>query len=403
MSCPTAARWFVDDREYYAKEADYALVGSSAKLIRREIDEGNKRPFATNPDGSIVPLSFGIYFYNYKENAEPYVCYDFAVSGRMLWADVDDSKPEHKEEMKKALYGLDLSEAELDDRYKHVWEKLITHLVGNRKTGSDSEEEMTEARKEQIQADKARRAKQNFHARLENAALDISFRHLLFDLCKEPDTRQLLIELLTHQTQSSAKRPLMILVGMIDDMRNPKPGEKSGYVVGYDVAKDRFICKPFFSDKDHHPLTSSWYGDLQAKDPDDHDLYNLSPQDLVEDFLKKSEALTHALDSGTLKEVQPTESESESGLAPYLDTSGDQSYPYVLLARTIAAEFVEPFWYDLVQTDPAIEEITDDDELLREIRNFRKAKEDMIQTLNRMRIPLVAKTAKEGKVPCLCK
>ena len=320
----------------------------------------------------------------------------------MLWADVDDSKPDHKEEMKKALYGLDLSEAELDDQYEDVWEKLITHLVGKRNIESASEEEMTEARKEQIQADKERRAKQNLRAKLENTALDISFQYLLFDLWKEPDTRQLLIEVLTHQTQSSAKRPLMILVGMIDDMRNPNPGEKSGYVVGYDVANDRFICKPFFSDKDHHPLTSSWYGDLHAEYPDDHVLFNLSPQDLVEDFLKKSEALTHALDSGTLKEVQPTESESESGPKPYLDTSGDESYPYVLLTRTIAAEFVEPFWYDLVQTDPAIEDITDDDELLREIRHFRKAKEDMIHNLNRMRIPLVAKTEREEK-PCLCK
>ena len=406
MSCPTAARWFVDDMEYYANEADYALVGSSAKLIRREIDEGNNRPIATNPDGSLVPPSFGIYFYNYnREDTEPYLCYDFAVSGRMLWADVDTSKPEHKEQMKKAIYGLDLSKAELDERYKDVWKKLIPHLggKGKRNVESDNEEETTEARKERIQADKARRTKRNFCAGVENGELDGKFQFFLFDLCKEPDRRQLLIELLTGQTQSSTKRPLMLLVGMIDDMRNPKPGEKSGYVVGYDVANDRFICKPFFSDKDHHPLTSSWYEDLHAKYPDDRVIFDLSPKDLVEDFLKKSAALTHALDSGTLKEVQPTESESESGLAPYLDTSGDESYPYVLLARTIAVEFVEPHWYDLVQTDAGLEDIEDDDELLREIRGFRKAKEDVLNNLNRMRIPLVAKTEKEEKVPCLCK
>lgn len=401
MSCPTAARWFVDNREYYANEADYALVGCPAKLIRREIDEGNKRPFATYPDGSLVPISFDIYFDKYRES--PYRCYDFAGDGRMLWADVDDTKPEHKEEMKKVLGEHTLSKAEVDDRYKAVWQDLMPHLVKEPFRDSDSADDITDAEKEQMEADKARRAKRAFYTSLENGELEGSILAHLLDEDKESEKRQLLIELITDQTQSSFKRPLVILLDMIDDMRNPNPGEKSGYVVGYDVTKDLLICKAFFSDKNHHPLAGSWYGDSTAKCPDDRVLFTLSPKVFVEDFLKHSDALIHKLENKTFKEIQPTVSERDSGLTPYLDTSDDETYPYVLLTRFIAADFVQGHGVDLVGYDPALADDADVDEIIRGPSIFRKAMKDVKDALNRMRIPLVAKTEQEDKRPCLCK
>ena len=400
MSCSTAARWFVDDKEYYTKEADYALIGSSEKLIRREIDEGNNRPFATYPDGSLVPLSFGIYFR--KDYTPPYLCYDFAVPGRMLWADVDDSNPAHKEEMKNAFGELKLSKEELDDRYGDIWEQLLPLLIYKpRRFGSV--EDLTDANREQVEADKARHARQDFYARLENGELDPLMLGFLLEDCKEPEKRQRFIEMITDQTQSRDKRPLMVLVGMIEDMRNPNPGEKTGYVIGYDVIKDHFICKPFFSNKDHHPLASSWFEDFQAKYPDDQVLFTLSPKDLIEDIFRKRDALTHKLDSGTLKEVQPTEAERESGLAPYLDTSDDETYPYVLLTRIIAAKFVENHWVTLIGWDPALADDADVEDILRDRQTFDKARKDVKHALYRMRIPLVAKTETSEKKPCLCK
>ena len=185
---------------------------------------------------------------------------------------------------------------------------------------------------------------------------------------------------------------------MVDDMRNPYPGEMSGYAIGYDVLRDCLICKPFFSDKEHHPLASSWYPDFSTRYPDDFVHFTLPTKLFIDDFIRKSDALTFRLENGIIKELQPAESEKESGLAPYLDISNDESYPYILVTMATAAKFVDSHWSGLVECNTeATEENTD-----ALYNKFVNARKNVKQGLRKIRVPVAAKIEKEDKKVCLC-
>ena len=94
MPCDTAKKWFVLDRVWKALNEDYALVNVSASSVREDLsgldDDVRTRPAPhdekpiTFEDYSKGPLLYDVYgFLRYR-------------SYNLIYADVDDTKPEHR-------------------------------------------------------------------------------------------------------------------------------------------------------------------------------------------------------------------------------------------------------------------------------------------------------------------
>ena len=382
MSCPTAARWFVDDKEYYAKESDYALVDCSRKFVSHEIHEGNNESRSNYEADSI----------SFRDLLQLYPCYDFADPGRLLWADVDDTKPEHKSEVWKVLAEAK-DEDHLED-YKLVWNELKPILAKNYGDYDESDKD-NDSSSASLASDDARQILDEhiYDGRIAKRLLSLILEHF-----KDGDKRQRLFELFTSRGGSTIKRPVMILVGMVDSMQNPNPGEKSGYAIGYDMLRDNIICKPFFSDKDHHPLASSWYADFPVKYPNDKIHFVKSTKTFVEDFIKQSDELTLDLKNGKLKELPQIEVDGELIGDFDLDISNKESYAYLLTTMTVTAEFIKHHWDGLVGSNPEATE-ADTPTLLDK---FCSAITNIKKVLSRMVVPVVVSTEKQHKQVCLC-
>ena len=320
MSCPTATRWFVPDQEFHATEEDYALVGQFGKLIRRQIDEGNNDELLQDPDGSPETV---VYFDQLLMRSQM-PCYDFAVSGRMLWADVDDSKPEHRMEV-QALAKKKGDTKKSD--YASIWEKFwplmdvalkaqikkIKSKRGGSKTSTpdNDEDEFTEEERDLYLYKRVR--EQCYGGYLEPVVFDA-----LFTGSNTAEERQKIINMLTLQAPSGKSRPLMVLVSMIDSFQASNVGEKQGWAVVYDINRDLFTCKPFLSNEKRHPLTSTWYAEVK----DDGVSFSWAPRVFLEQYLELSDILAVKLGNGEIREKQVTDEEKETdGEEPDLEIS----------------------------------------------------------------------------------
>ena len=347
MSCPTATRWFVPDQEFEAAEEDYALVGQFTKIIRRQIDEGNNDDLLQRPDGS---PETAVYFDDFlMRNQIP--CYDFAECGRMLWADVDDSKPEHRSEVQALV--KEKSDKKYD--YKSVWEKfwpamdaaLKAHIkkIKSKRGGSkistpdNEEDEFTQEGRDNYLFRRIR--EQCGRGYLEPVVFDALFTGL-----NTAEERQKMIKMLTLQPPSGKSRPLMVLVSMVDSLQASNVGEKQGWAVVYDLNRDLFTCKPFFSNEEHHPLTSPWY----AKVKDDGVSFSWAPRVFIEQYLELSDILAVKLGNGEIREKQATDEEKEiDGEEPDLEIS-DKAFAFRLSLHTNTARFILKQWSGLVES-----------------------------------------------------
>ena len=376
MPCATATKWLVPDAEWYAHERDYAVVKGLSSIIRSEIRDGNSDDPELLWDGSVLP----IYFSQLIRGQGRWVgYYDFATMGCMLWADVDDSKPEHKHEVQEN------SEAtiEIDPKngpYAAVWKELKSMLWKEQlpfHEGGDKNLEIEEAYFMERQLYYVERGQ------LTPELLNVMLTHF-----KEPEKKQRLIEIVTDQVGDAVKRPLMILAGLVDSLQTLVRGEKKGWAIGYDIIKDTLICKPFFSDENHHPLGGSWFVDVA----EDGVSFSWSPKVFIEEYLKLGDILEAKLESGDIKEKPASEQEKEDEEEPDLEIS-DNLFAFRLTIHTVTAKFVLKHWAGFVKSNP---EFSKDDAAAL----FTKVKDTKIKirrSLRRIQIPVVAKAENPDK------
>lgn len=266
----------VPDDEYYTKTEDYALVGESARLIRSEITQANNYVAELPPR----PLYYGELLH--LQRHEP--AYEFACpSNHMIYADVDDSNPSHEREIKE----LQSKEQKLEDAWEHREVKMadagraLCIYLGEAWKGRfpphTAEEapfleeawrrHCPETAKDQKMLPEALQAMflewktgQAFEHFKDMAAHrvtpDSSVLNYIFGAGHEH--REQLMHMISGQTLSPTKRPVMLLVDIFDSRQNSTPGVKTGWTIAYNILNQNLVIKPFYSDKDHHPLTSSW-------------------------------------------------------------------------------------------------------------------------------------------------
>lgn len=276
MPCLTATSWMVPDDEYYTRTEDYALVGESARLIHSEITLANNYVAELPPR----PLYYGELLH--LQRHEP--AYEFAnPSGHMIYADVDDSKPTHKRDIKE----LQSKEQKLEDAWEHREAKMadarqaLCVYLGEAWKGRfpphTAEEapfleeawrrHFPETAEDQRMPPDALQAMflewkmgQAFE-RFEDMAAhreapDTSVLKYIFGAGHEH--REQLMHMISGQALSPTKRPVMLLVDMFDSRQVSTPGVKTGWMIAYNILNQNIIIKPFYGDKNHHPLTLSW-------------------------------------------------------------------------------------------------------------------------------------------------
>ena len=332
MSPPTTNTWMLPDNEYYAKTEDYALVGESAKLIRCEIDEGNKfvaKLLSKNPHFiDVLRL--------YRHGS----CYDFASGGgRVIYADVDDSNPDHETEVKQ-LRGteqkLDYSahdEAEaIGDEAIAAREALVKHLL-----------EICKGCYPPDNAEEAQMDQEAFNEWKMCQVLDV-FNHnekdhhlvaphlLNFMAGPGHEHRQGIMNNVSDQELSPNKRPVMLLIDMVDDLQCPTRGTKVGWALAYDVIEQQIIVKPFFSDKSHHPLTTSW----KAAVVDDGVSFASSPAQFVKEYSALAQSIEEKISNGDIED-----SEEDLKLQ-------DKTLAFRMLVHTLVVKWVLRHWSGLI-------------------------------------------------------
>ena len=419
MSCPTATKWLVPNREYLAAESDYAIFNASRKLIRREIDEGNKTHQHNLPDGSPRP----VYFDELIGGRLPSDwCYDFVTPCRILWADVDDSRPEHEKTVRDALVKDDPVENLTNEGYAALRDEEINLILKDQirrskryfdtdeeeqkvdAEGSDGESDINDVivtKKVKIsQKEKAHMCQSIAHglSRHTHAGyMDPKLLNILLSHFNEPERKEQITGLTTAQAFDEKKRPIIILAGMVDNMQTPIRGEKKGWAIGYDIMGDVFICKPFLSDEEHHPLTSSWYGAVA----DDGISFKATPKEVVEKYLKLGQTLAIKLESGEIKKLAPTgsggEEEEEENLVPDLELP-DINFAFQMAVHVVTARFILTHWAGFVGSHS--DHFTEDtSELFAKVKKTHKK---IKEALAKIRVPVVAKVEKTDKKLCVC-
>ena len=382
MPCATATKWLIPDAEWYARENDYAVVKGLTTLIRREIDEGNNDCPDTLSDGSVLPIYFSQLIYG-QSLWEGY--YDFATTGRMLWADVDDSKPEHAKEVQEASKAT----VEIDEEngpHAALWKEAMD-IVRKERGHHHKEEDGEEANNEELEFIES----QSYW--IQRGELRPPLLNAMLTHFKEPEKKQQIIEIVTDQAKNASKRPLMILVGLVDSVQTPARGEKKGWTVGYDIVKDVLICKPFSSSKGRHPLGGSWYADVV----DDGVSFSMSPKVFIDEFLKLGDTLNAKLENGEIKEKPATKQEKKDGEEPDLELS-DTSFAFRLAVHTVAAKFILKHWPGFIKSQPD----TSAEHATALLTKVKDTKIKIKETLKRIQIPLVAKAEPADKKLCIC-
>ncbi len=80
---------------------------------------------------------------------------------------------------------------------------------------------------------------------------------------------------------TSAQRPVIILVSVVDTAQTTTIGESRGYVTGYDVLANKLIIKPFHSNDERHFLADKWSPDDL---PTDGISFSGTPAEFIKDF-----------------------------------------------------------------------------------------------------------------------
>lgn len=238
MPSSAASRWFVPDLEFFLATEDYAICAESAEYMQMALTESNKAlalnaPFANYKD-FLYSLNRGFYAFTFH---------------RLVYADVDENNPMHKEMLSKRAKepGLDT----IPEKTIVVMKNFLEYLELEWSNGSE---------KEPTDSDTLEDLQDHIGRHLSRMKLnhDVVFRITNFIIKASTEDKGELMAIVSEQTDIKHRRPTMLLLGMIDNREASKIGETRGWAVGYDFFKDTLTIKPFVSKKGHHPLGEKW-------------------------------------------------------------------------------------------------------------------------------------------------
>lgn len=247
MNSSAAYRWFAPEHENEALIQDYAVVGWHSEDVRKEqadTDSGRNGP-RLKTEATFDDVSFWL---------ESHSCYEFAHQGQLVYADVDEENPMHKED----VYGKMAKESPVYDEAESVeaTEKQIFKYY------------VTKGSWEQYSEDDYKNSTTywDFFYRMKSGGpLEASITEYIFR-AENKAAKEELLQIMSGQTTCQTKRPVLVLIGMIDDLQSIEIGVTKGWAMGYDFLKELLIIKPFISKPDHHPLGENWYIQYPSSD-----------------------------------------------------------------------------------------------------------------------------------------
>lgn len=227
----TADRWFVPQDEFYQCLSDYALVCYSTPCVRSLILETDRE------------LVLDVDLDNTLDDKTVIARYEFAKQGQLLFSDVDDEDPVHKGK----VYG--------------EWAKGVP----NKEEAENKAAEIIEACKWQevsMSWQQGRlRPEWNQGSYGDPGIIDdCTIPHIL--TAKTIEDKEEILHFMSGQIGLPTKRPVLILINMIDSMQTTETGETEGWVLGFDFIKELLVIKPFTSKGGRHPLGGKWHGDV---------------------------------------------------------------------------------------------------------------------------------------------
>lgn len=247
-----ASRWF--GPEFDVSVDDYALVGQSAVSVREALLETDKtvHRISLEPDATFR-TEYDILY----RIPRPARCYDFGVQGRLVYADVDDEDPAHREK--------------INGRAKRIPIEEETMEIKNELVGLYS----------QVGGDSQRWTLKDIELLSRQGILEERiFSHVL--AVETVEEKEEILNFMSGQTKNPARRPVLALVNMIDSKQTTDVGETEGWVTGYDFIKDLLVIKPFVSKGDNHPLGAKWHGDVAQ----DGVSFSGTPQDFAKAYVE---------------------------------------------------------------------------------------------------------------------
>lgn len=248
----TAERWFVPDQEYYESISDYALVGQSTSAVRMVILFTNEMRFHI----SYAEDTFMSEYYRVYD--EP--CYEFAVKGRLVYADVDDGDPAHKEK----IYGEWAKEIPIEQESektiaakKKFLDACVEGFYPTKDINRDDGEDVP-------RKDRERWTQNDLKTLIWKGVIKAPIVSQILT-AKSVEDKEEILNIMSDQTGRPTKRPVMVLINMIDSKQTTEVGETKGWAIGYDFIKELLVIKPFDSREGSHPLGGKWHGEV---DPD---------------------------------------------------------------------------------------------------------------------------------------
>lgn len=237
MPCNTAKLWFVPDQE------DYALVNIPETVVRANINKYDNEIRDLFAEDEYFCSYRGLY----NEILSPSSC-------PLMYADVDSTKPKHKQVLKERAIQEDSCQP--NEEFASLRDKFIAALVADHRLDRFTDPK-GESRKEYRAHYTSR-----FDAYILNSnAVEFDTARLLFGLESAQDQRKLL-EMVSGQHLKEIKRPVMLLICMINTEQTTTYGCTEGYAAAFDVPADHLIIRPFRSDKETHPLNGPWTSDV---------------------------------------------------------------------------------------------------------------------------------------------
>ena len=271
MSSETMQRWSSSDAKWEAVIEDYALVNYSASTTRRLIDAANHRtrysqagvakPCKCFPEASNDQLDCCVYEFMPDQGCV------------LIYADVDDTEPEHKQMLAKKVLTEEPLEEE-DIRCAGIRKRSIANL---QRLGFPREESLTSEDPRKVVT-----LHLDNHVFSGPRNLDRNLTRTLFEL-KSPAERQLFLYMVSRKDRVKEKRPLILLIHMINTEETTMPDSITGYAIGFDVLQGQLIIRSFYSDKCTHPLTSPW----TPVDPGDEISFYGTPLEFAHEFFRE--------------------------------------------------------------------------------------------------------------------
>lgn len=245
----TATRWFVPDQEFHRTINDDAVVGQTATSVFADLSKTDNAPTR------IIGANDTFFTEYHRLHSER--CYDFAVQGQLVYADVDDENPEHKEKIDEWAKAIPFEEE--TSRTKLIKKELLLWAVDKSVSNYHPDEYGWYVNEEDRWTRKESWILKDLQMFLFKGFLEPSLisRILTATIAEEKED---ILYMMSGQMQHPIKRPVLALIDLIDSKQTTEVGETKGWAIGFDFVKELLIIKPFLSKAGTHPLGAKWYG-----------------------------------------------------------------------------------------------------------------------------------------------